>query len=161
VGLSIKVLWIAESPPSSGSYFYFPETSSRSYLFSETMRALGWWPIDQTMAAGLDKRELLSKFQGAGYYLVDLVHYPIDKFADKERKAAIREWVADLARELNVLDPHNIIIVKAPLFRAIIPAIRQSVYYDRILHSEPIPFPNNHHQPRYREMVAECISRCI
>ncbi len=41
----ISVLFIAESPPTSGGYFYFEKTVGKDHLFRETMKALGLWTL--------------------------------------------------------------------------------------------------------------------
>jgi len=39
----VNVLLIAESPPSSGGYFYSETTIGKDHLFRETMKVLGFW----------------------------------------------------------------------------------------------------------------------
>ncbi len=58
----IGVLFVAESPPSSGGYFYFENTTGKDHLFRETMKALGFWEEEKSMPKGLDKKPLLEKF---------------------------------------------------------------------------------------------------
>ncbi len=41
----VRVLLIAESPPASGGFFYFPETIGKDHLFRQTMKAMGLWPV--------------------------------------------------------------------------------------------------------------------
>ena len=159
IGIHIRILWIAESPPASGGYFYFEEASSTNFLFVETMRALNWWRVDQVMKEGYDKKSLLMRFQKAGYFLVDLVQRPINNVPDSVRDAAIQAGISRLALELKSLDPRNIIVVKAPLYGLLLNALRGTPYSDRLLNRGPIPFPNNGHQPKYRRMIADCISR--
>ncbi len=42
----VRVLFIAESPPASGGFFYFVETIGKDHLFRETMKAVALWPVD-------------------------------------------------------------------------------------------------------------------
>ncbi len=39
----VRVLLIAESPPASDGFFYFPETIWKEHLLSETIKSLGMW----------------------------------------------------------------------------------------------------------------------
>ena len=57
----VEILFIAESPPASGSYFYFPETTGKDSLFNSTMKALDLYPENKVMK----KRALVSKLTWA------------------------------------------------------------------------------------------------
>ena len=59
IDLPIEVLWIAESPPVAGGYFYFEKPSARGHFFGETMKALGWWDETGSTQSGLDKKPFL------------------------------------------------------------------------------------------------------
>ncbi len=67
----VNVLLIAESPPSSGGYFYSETTIGKDHLFRETMKVLGFWPIDRPMRKGCDKQSMLSRFRSIGFFLID------------------------------------------------------------------------------------------
>ncbi len=41
----VRVLLIAESPPASGGFFYFPKTIGKDHLFRETMKVVGLWTL--------------------------------------------------------------------------------------------------------------------
>src|ERR671925_2069621 len=85
----VNVLFVAESPPTSGSYFYFPHTNGKDHLFSETMRALGLWKVGLPMRKGVDKKSLLTEFQSRGYFLVDVCGSPVDKMETGDRNIQV------------------------------------------------------------------------
>src|SRR5438445_1928078 len=85
----VLFLLIAESPPSSGGFFYFPMTIGKDHLFRETMKALDSWPKNEPMRKGVDKRPMLRRFQSMGLYLLDTCDFPVDKMLPWERREAI------------------------------------------------------------------------
>src|SRR5438128_12552171 len=85
----VLCLLIAESPPSSGGFFYFPMTIGKDHLFRETMKALKFWPEDEPMRRGVDKRSMLRRFQSMGLYLLDTCVFPVDKLRPSERRKAV------------------------------------------------------------------------
>src|SRR5713226_4789369 len=85
----VRFLIIAESPPSSGGFFYFPKTIGKDHLFRETMKALELWPRNEPMRRGVDKRSMLRRFQSMGFYLLDTCVSPVDKLPPFERKKAV------------------------------------------------------------------------
>src|SRR5437016_13338949 len=62
----IRFLLIAESPPSSGGFFYFRMTIGKDHLFRETMKALELWPRNRPMRRGVDKRSMRSEERRVG-----------------------------------------------------------------------------------------------
>src|SRR5467141_1312501 len=84
----VRFLLIAESPPSSGGFFYFRTTIGKDHLFRETMKALDLWPRNEPMRRGVDKRSMLSRFQSKGLYLLDTCELPVDKLRPVERREA-------------------------------------------------------------------------
>lgn len=151
-GTPIRVLWIAESPPAGGGYFYF-DTTSKNHLFRETMRGLGWWPEDETMSAGIDKTPYLRRFQKAGHFLVDLSYVPVNKMGRNEKERVLRRSIPRLLNDLEALDPQKILIVKATLFDLLSSRIGETRFGPRVLNTGPIPFPSHGGQKRYREEI--------
>src|SRR2546427_4925972 len=84
----VRFLLIAESPPSSGGFFYFPTTIGKDHLFRETMKALDLWPKSEPMRRGVDKRSMLRRFLSMGFYLLDTCGPPLDRLSPLGRKDA-------------------------------------------------------------------------
>src|SRR2546428_12249626 len=84
----VRFLLIAESPPSSGGFFYFPTTIGKDHLFRETMKALDLWPKSEPMRRGVDKRSMLRRFPSMGFYLPYTFDPPLDRVTAVERRDA-------------------------------------------------------------------------
>ncbi len=154
------MLWIAESPPTSGSYFYFEEATGHDHLFRETMRAVKFWPEDEKMLKGTDKRPLLEKFQSKGYFLVDTSPYPVDKLQDGKRNEALVEGLPALGRLVERLNPSGVIIVKSNVYALARKMLGSMGMEDRVLNKESLPFPTHGRQKSYRTRIHQLLSNC-
>ncbi|GAI14883.1 unnamed protein product, partial [marine sediment metagenome] len=114
----INYLFILESPPypKNGTLLFFFLTSTPSKydtLFKLFIRSL----YDRKYGKNDDKDRLLNKFKNDGYFLIDVVEYPINKdingnnLEDDEntRKIEIRKNKQNLLDRLNELKDKNII----------------------------------------------------
>lgn len=144
-------LWVAESPPSGGGYFYFEKASGGNHLFRETMRALGWWPAERPMPLGFDKRALLRRFQREGHLLTDLSPFPVNHLPRGEKGATLRPRVSGLLREAALVGPKRVILVKRNVFEILYKPLREAGF--EILNEGPIPFPSNGWQAEYRRGI--------
>lgn len=149
----VDVLFVAESPPSSGGFFYFDTIKGKSWLFKETMKAIRFCEEDQRMPKGFYKVPWLKRFQRERYYLIDVCKEPVDDLESSERTVRLREAVEDVVGRVQQIDPKRIIIVKSPLFDIVAPEIRRHGLGDRILNNGPLPFPCCGHQGQYRQEV--------
>ncbi len=152
-----RVLLIAESPPSSGGFFYCPRTIGKDHLFRETMKALDFWPIDRKMPAGVDKRPLLERFLSMGLYLMDSSAVPVDKMSYRSRKSAILSGLPRLVHDVQEVNPSGIVIVKSSIFTPVNEALSRAGLEDGILNEGPIPFPSHGSQKRYRSMLRKAL----
>ncbi len=157
----IRLLFIAESPPTSGGFFYNPKTIGRDYLFVETMRGLGLWPDDRVMLKNFDKRNLLKQFQSMGCFLVDSSHISVDKLKDRERNSRVLRGIPRLLHEIERLKPSRIVIVKKNVFRLVGPELEKRHLAPRILNKKFIPFPSHGHQPEYRRRLRGLLDRHV
>ena len=144
---------IAESPPASNGFFYFPKTIGKDHLFRETMKALGLWPEDKRMEKNVDKRLMLQQFQAMGIYLIDASSYPVNRFSRARRRKAVLNQLPRLLNEVMSVDPNSIIIVKASIFHPVNNALTESGFGPRILNGGPLAFPSHGNQQKYRSMM--------
>lgn len=96
---SVRILFVGESPPASGRFFY--QADSGLY------RA-----IQETFVAAfppLRKTEFLDSFRSLGCYLVDLCGEPVDRKTQHARRRACRAGEARLARTIRALRPKIIV----------------------------------------------------
>jgi hypothetical protein len=146
----IRLLLVAESPPSSGGYFYFRKTIGKDHLFRETMKAFDLWPQSQKMSKGIDKTPYLDQFMRRKLFLIDTCRNPVDKLPERTRLMQIAKEASTLAGRVNDLDPEKIIIIKKPVFGPARKALAAAGLADRILNATPIPFPSHGHQGRFQ-----------
>jgi len=154
----VRFLLIAESPPSSGGFFYFPKTIGKDHLFRETMKALELWPKDEPMRRGVDKRSMLRHFQSMSLYLLDTCLFPVNKLSSIERRKAILQGVPRLAEDVAEANPLHIFIVKCSIFDPVTSALERSELWRRVLNKGPVPFPSHGNQRKYRSMLKRALS---
>src|SRR5947199_7609641 len=154
----VRLLLIAESPPSSGGFFYFPTTIGKDHLFRETMKALDLWPTGVPMRRGVDKRPMLRRFQSRGLYLLDTCDFPVDKMRPRERREAVVEQIPRLVNDVMEANPLHILVGKSSLFNPVVIALRESGFQSQILNSGPVPFPSHGNQRIYRSMLIRALT---
>lgn len=155
----ISLLLIAESPPSSGGYFYAEETIGKDHLFRETMKALELWPPDRPMRKGCDKRPFLKQFSSLGFFLIDTCELPIDKMPPRERKISTYEGALTLPDRVEALSPDRILIVKKTVFKPAIQALSKTGFAEMVLNTKPLPFPSHGNQKKYRTMLRRLVKK--
>jgi hypothetical protein len=97
----VRVLFVAESPPAGGNFFY----SGDSMLFRETREAF-------CVALGEHLRDgFLECFTQFGCYLDDLCTEPVNRQEPKARRTAHRAGVSHLARTFARLRPRAIAVL--------------------------------------------------
>ena len=109
----VELLFIGESPPASGRFFY----SGNSGLY-RAMRA-----AFQKADTNIGDENFLASFRAYGCYLTDLSHEPIDHLDPPLRRAMRSEGEKLLARELIRLQPAII----APVLRSIVSNVNNAV----------------------------------
>ena len=157
----VNLLLIAESPPSSGGYFYAEETIGKDHLFRETMKALELWPADRPMRKGCDKRPMLKQFRSLGFFLIDTCELPIDKMPPRLRKLSTIKGASTLSHRVKELDPSRILIVKKTVFNPVRQALSLAGFEDRILNNRAMPFPSHGNQKKYRLMVRRLLKKRV
>ncbi|HEV2120031.1 MAG TPA: hypothetical protein VGS11_08025 [Candidatus Bathyarchaeia archaeon] len=155
----IRLLLIAESPPSSGGFFYFPSTIGKDHLFRETMKALDLWPQNKPMRKGVDKRSMLRSFQSMGFYLLDTCNFPVDKLPPGKRRRAVLQEIPRLVNDVINANPLQVLVVKSSIFNPVAVALRESGLWSRVLNSGPVPFPSHGNQRFYRSMLRSALRK--
>ena len=155
----IRFLLIAESPPSSGGFFYFATTIGKDHLFRETMKALEFWPINQPMRRGVDKRSMLRRFQTMGFYLLDTSDSPVDKMRPGDRRKTVLTQTPRLINDVISANPSHIFIVKSSIFNPVSHALKESGFLPRLLNVRPVPFPSHGNQRVYRSTLRRAIRK--
>ena len=155
----VNVLLVAESPPSSGGYFYAEWAIGKDHLFRETMKALRLWPIDRPMRKGCDKRPMLEHFRSLGFFLIDTCELPVDKMPPGQRRLSTAQGAMTLPNRVKRLGPAGILIVKKTVFSPVRQALSIAGFEDRILNKKSLPFPSHGNQRRFRRMMRFLLSK--
>jgi hypothetical protein len=123
------------------------------------MKALEFWPEDEPMRRGVDKRSMLRRFQSIGLYLLDTCVFPVDKLRPRERRKAILSQTPRLINDVIKADPLHIFIVKSSIFNPVSVALRETGLMTRVLNTEPVPFPSHGNQSIYRSMLRRAMRK--
>ena len=155
----VEVLLIAESPPSSGGYFYSETTIGKDHLFRETMKALNFWPVDRPMRRGCDKRPMLKKFGSIGFFLIDTCELPVDKLEPRQRRLSTIQGASTLPHRVRELHPSQILIVKKTVFKPAWQSLSEAGFGEKILNTKPLPFPSHGNQRKFRTVVRRLVDK--
>jgi hypothetical protein len=95
---------VAESPPTSGRYFYDKTGATTEPLFAAVMKQLRLQPAT--------KAEGLHAFWQAGWILVDATYQPVNALDASGRNAVILRDYPLLRDDLNALSPERVVLIK-------------------------------------------------
>ena len=97
----VRVLFIGESPPASGRFFYRGDSA----LYRAMREAF------ETIDASIAGKDFLAEFRNSGCYLIDLCPDPVDRLDRKMRRATCVAGEAPLARTIASHNPSAIATV--------------------------------------------------
>lgn len=97
----VRLLFIGESPPASGRFFY----QADSGLYRAIREAF------VAADSSFDTADFLSAFRDGGCYLIDLCPEPVDRLPPEERRAARQAAEPALTKMLGCLQPNAIVIL--------------------------------------------------
>jgi len=109
----VRLLFIGESPPASGRFFY-QRDSGLYRAIRDAFRAVD---------PAIDDESFLEIFRGSGCYLIDTCLEPVDHFDARSRRAACIAGEPELARTIRALQPAAIVT----LLRSIRDNVQRSV----------------------------------
>jgi hypothetical protein len=146
----IELVFVLESPPASGKYFYDPEGATTEPLFSATMKIIGKNPAT--------KDEGLTAFQAKGLLLMDATYQPVNEIKNqRKRNQAILKALPELIDDLNRTLPNRrtrLVLVKANICRLLearLPDKGFNVLNDGTI----LPFPSRGHQGIFHERLQQ------
>ena len=135
----IVTLFVAESPPVSGKFFYCGDTAMARYM----QRAVE--------EATVSTDDFLKSFKARGWFLDDLALEPIDHLKGAPRRAACRAAQRSLADRIAVYEPLAIVTLLASIRPFVLAAATAAGSTAPIYH---LPFPGQGHQRRFLEEMA-------
>ena len=139
----IVTLFVGESAPNGGGFFYLGNTA----MARNMDRAMG--------DAGLSGNgDFLERFKAYGWYLDDLVLAPVNDLAQSTRKQRWRESQKGLADRIAEYRPRAIVTllvgIKAVVESAATAAGCEAAFF-------AVPFPGNGQQGRFRREMARIL----
>lgn len=138
----IQLLFIGESPPASGRFFY----SANSGLYRAMRMAF------QLADPQVDNDNFLAVFQQRGCYLTDLSQEPIDHLQPGRRRALRKAGEKDLARQLKLFQP----VMIAPVLRSIVSNVENAVLL-AAWEGPMLQFPYPGRWSRHRDVFVEAL----
>lgn len=134
----IRVLFIGESPPDSGKFFYEGTTQLARHMA-------------KCFGAPSDFPEW---FMQRGCYLDDLVLDPINKVSPVERRQAHKDAVPGLAERVRTYSPLCVITLLVTIGPSVSEALRRAGYTGE---HHVVAFPGNGQQGRFMKEMAQII----
>lgn len=150
---SPKIIFIAESPPASGKYFYDPDGETNEPLFAAMMKCiLNLNPTTKEIG--------LEAFKQNGFLLVDATYEPINKGLSKiQRDKKILEAYDLLVKDLLNIDSTKktpLILIKANVCKLLNPKLSDDSFH--VLNNGVIiPFPIIWHLDKFCKLIQRLI----
>lgn len=150
----IKLIFVLESPPASGNYFYDPTGRTTEPLFAGLMKAIGEQPAT--------KEEGLHAFPRKGFFLVDATYKPVNHIRNnKKRNERILQDLPKLIRDLKTTIRNKrvkIVLVKANICRLLEEPLTAAGF--NVINNETvIPFPSHGNQKKFHQTIEKLFAR--
>jgi hypothetical protein len=140
----ITTLFVGESAPASGDFFYYGNTA----MFRHMQRA-----VEHALGEGGD---FLERFKAMGWYLDDLAPTPVNRLPQRQRMAKCLDARDNLAKRIAEYRPLAIV----SLLRSIEDIVNDAA--KRAGSSAPryaVPFPGMGQQARFQSAMARIIPK--
>ena len=143
----IRVLFVGESPPAGGTFFY--NANSNLYRYTEEAFAAAF---GRQFGSG---EEFLKFFAGLGCYLDDLCTVPVNHLDKGERELQRTAGIASLSARLRATSPQAVVVV----MKAIEPHVQQAADQTGLgqIPVFALPFPALGNQRKYVAGLAETL----
>src|SRR5215472_6064245 len=138
----ITTLFVGESPPHGGTFFYKQD----SLLYRRMKESFG------------DDSNFLPVFQATGFFLDDLVLYPINQIERNEREQHRWKGVQSLAQRMTEYKPLAVVTLMRAIEPMVADAMRKADLGQIPLYVTPFP-SRPEHQERFRSIMAEIIPK--
>lgn len=147
---SVRLLFIGESPPASGRFFYRQDSG-----LYRAMRQ-----VFQSIDPSITDSTFLTRFQQSGCYLIDLCPQPVDDLNPAARREACRQAEPNLSRVIALLQPSTIATLLRSIEKNVMASIDTAHWEGPLLH---LPYPGRwkQHQNAFAQALAPTISSLI
>ena len=144
----IKAIFLLESPPVSGDYFYDPASRTTEQLFSAMMKIINYQPSS--------KAEGLREFARQGYVLADATYSPVNHIKNKrKRNEAILRDLPDLIDDLREIIGRRrikLILVKANICQMLEEPLK-ATGFNVVNNGITVPFPGSGQQTKFHAAI--------
>ena len=152
---NVRVIFVLESPPKSGKYFYNNEGDVSEPLFKAMIKLINFEPKD--------KESGLQEFKKHGLIIVDAVYSPINYPENKPkwRDEKILEWYPMLVKDLkHLMGEKNIslLLVRANVCRLLEEKLKKDGF-NVLNNGVVIPFPSTGQQNKFAEKITEVLKK--
>ena len=138
----VQILFVGESPPSSGRFFYQADSGLYRAVRETFLRAF----------PRLKKTDFLDSFRSLGCYLVDLCGEPVDEMAAHRRRFARQAGEIRLSRTIRRLRPRVIVTVVRSIRENVLRAEKQAGWSGQYVE---LPYPGRwyRHRVKFRRLL--------
>jgi hypothetical protein len=148
-----KIIFVLESPPASGRYFYNPDGPITEPLFRAMMK-------DVLEIAPDSKEQGLTQFAAGGYLIVDATYTRVNKLKDKEADAIIDRDFAELVEDLREhAGPGTAIVLVKANVCALLESKLKDAGFNVLNKGVSIPFPGSGQHTNFRNSVRAVLGR--
>lgn len=141
---SVRILFIGESRPDQGTFFYRGD----SYLYRYTKEA-----FETATKLYFD----LTFFKAKNCWLYDVCDIPVNNLTSAQRKQIIRHNLPDLVKTVKEINPEHIIVVKMGELREEVKPKLYDLGYKDGTNTFYLPFPSNGRQKEYRDQLTKVL----
>lgn len=138
---SLRLLFVGESPPASGRFFYRCDSG----LYRAMRDAFR--DASLTAPTRINEDNFLASFQASGCYLIDLCRDPVDRLDAASRRSVCRAHEAPLAETLAKLQPAMTATLVRSIERNVLRAASAAKWHGPFVH---LPYPGRCFSSRAR-----------
>ena len=144
----VKLLFVGESPPASGRFFYRADSGLYRAIRSTFIKI---FPHLETV-------NFLDAFQFLGCYLVDLCGSPVDRLYAAERRQACLDGEARLAKMIRQFQPDIVVTVVRSIV-ANVERAQEQADWNRTHVKLPYPGRWQHHRTVFEKILASLLRK--
>lgn len=145
----VKVLFVGESPPVKGTFFYCENSNLARYTKEGFEKVCGKFDSMSTF---------LRSFKEKGCYLIDLRDEPINNLDKKRRKEERAKGIESLSKTIDELKPARIVVVMKGIRSYVEKALGVKVSRFN-LKANTLPFPSHGHQREYVKGLSKLVKK--
>jgi len=144
----IRILFVGESPPASGRFFYQADSGLYRAMREAFVQAF----------PSLKNAQFLDALCALGGYLVDLCGEPVDDLPQDARRQACARGEKRLAQKIRALRPHTIVTVVRSIRTSVKRAQENADWSGRHLE---LPYPGrwHRHRAKFRRLLVPFLRR--